>query len=98
MLRSECLCYPDHRAGTDTGGVCEDLTEVPMISFGQLIFDDDLPIAVRAKDIELEVTNPMFRGDEFKLTQLQRFRQSIEVLLLRKPWRKVTSFVLPGFP
>ena len=67
-----------------------------MVGFFKLVFNDDLVFAIRAKDVQFEVANPMLSSNEFELTKAQSLRKGVEIFFLRKPRRKVSRLVFPS--
>jgi hypothetical protein len=89
---------PGHLAGSDTRGIGQDLPQVLVIGFLQLVLDHHLLVAVCAEDVELEVAHQVLGSDKLELTDAQGLGQGLQVVVLGEPGREITGFVLPGLP
>ena len=97
MLWAKRFCNPDHLFGTDTGRIGKDLAQMLVVGLFQLIFNDDLIVTIRTKDVELEITYPVLTGNMNKFTKPKRVCQHIKIVWLREPGREITGFVPPCF-
>lgn len=97
MLRPERLSHPHDLLRADPSRIREDLPQVFVVGLVELVLDDDLLVTVRAEDVELEVTDPMLRGNPHQFANAEGVRERIEVLGLGEPWCELAGFVLPPF-
>jgi hypothetical protein len=98
VLWAKSLGHPDHLAGIDSSRIGQDLPQVLVISFLQLVLDHHLLVAIGAEDVELEVAHQVLGGDELQLTETQRLGKELQIVVLCQPGGEITGFVPPGLP
>ena len=60
-------CYIPNMLRTDPGGIGDELAQMRVVGFIQLIFDDGLVFAIRAQNVQLEVADPVLDGHQQQL-------------------------------
>ena len=96
MLGSKRLRNPNHLLRAHTGGIGDDLAQVRVVGFIKLVLDDDLLVAIRAENVQLEVAHPVLGGDQHQFAHTERVSQRVKIVSLSEPRSKLSGFVFPS--
>ena len=65
MFRAEGFSNPDDLLGANAGRVGDDLAQVRVVGLFELVFDDDLLIAIGAQNVQLEIADPVLGRHQY---------------------------------